>query len=147
MTGRRAGSTRDATHPSGRIACTRLRVRYADTDKMGVVYYANYLVWFEVGRTEWLRQAGFSYREVEQSGIVLPVIEVHCQYRQPARYDDEIEIRSRGDLLSRVRVKFEYEIVRHRDGVVAAVGHTVHASVDSAGRPTRLPARVRELFG
>jgi len=74
------------------------------------------------------------------------VIEARCEYRQPARYDDEIEIRSRGDLLSPVRVKFEYEIVRHRDGIVAAMGHTVHASVDSAGRPTRLPSRVRELF-
>ncbi len=113
---------------------------------MGVVYYANYLVWFEVGRTEWLRQSGLTYREVEQSGIILPVIEARCQYRQPARYDDEIEIRTRGRLLSPVRVQFDYEIVIRETGLVAATGRTVHASVDPAGRPTRLPARVRELF-
>ena len=73
---------------------TRVRVRYADTDQMGVVYYANYLVWFEVARTEWLRDGGWSYREMEADGIALPVIEAHCEYRQPARYDDEIEIRT-----------------------------------------------------
>ncbi len=130
----------------GRQACSQVRVRYADTDKMGVVYYANYLVWFEIGRTEWLRQSGLAYREVEDSGIVLPVIEAHCEYRQPARYDDEIEIRTRGTLLSPVRVRFDYEIVRRQPGIVAAVGRTVHASVDSNGRPTRLPERVKELF-
>ncbi len=132
--------------PPARQTCSHVRVRYADTDKMGVVYYANYLVWFEVGRTEWLRQNGLSYREVEDSGIVLPVIEAHCEYRQPARYDDEIEIRTRGTLLSPVRVRFDYEVVRRQPGVVAAVGRTVHASVDSNGRPTRLPPRVKELF-
>src|SRR5262245_28192662 len=73
---------------------TQVRVRYADTDQMGVVYYANYLVWFEVARTEWLREGGWSYREMEADGISLPVIEAHCEYRQPARYDDEIEIRT-----------------------------------------------------
>jgi acyl-CoA thioester hydrolase len=122
-------------------------VRYADTDQMGVVYYANYLVWFEVGRTEWLRQSGSTYREIEESGIILPVIEVQCEYRQPARYDDEIEVRTRGTLISGVRVQFDYEIARYPQGVVAAVGRTVHASVDPAGRPRRLPAAVRQLFG
>ena len=79
------------------INTTRVRVRYAETDKMGVVYYANYLVWFEVGRTEWLRQTGWSYRDMElDSGVQLPVIEVHCDYRQPARYDDELNITTRG---------------------------------------------------
>ncbi len=133
--------------PAGaRLVCSYARVRYADTDQMGVVYYANYLVWFEVGRTEWLRHAGVTYRDVEQSGIVLPVIEAHCDYRQPARYDDELEIRTRGRLLSAVRVQFDYEIVRRRDGVTTAVGRTVHAAVDPGGRPTRLPAHVKELF-
>jgi len=130
-----------------RTVCSRVRVRYADTDQMGVVYYSNYLVWFEVGRTEWLRQAGFTYREIEEGGIILPVIEVRCEYLQPARYDDEIEIRTRGTLISGVRVQFDYEIVRCGQGQMAAVGRTVHASVDPGGRPRRLPAAVRELFG
>ncbi len=131
---------------SPRRTCSQVRVRYADTDKMGVVYYANYLVWFEIGRTEWLRQAGFTYRDLEESGLVLPVIEARCEYRQPARYDDEVEIRTSGTLLSRVRVQFDYEVVR-RNAAVVATGRTVHASVDPRGRPTRLPARVTELFG
>ncbi len=113
---------------------------------MGVAYYANYLVWFEIGRTEWLRDTGVTYRDVEQSGIILPVIEAHCNYRQPARYDDELEIRTTGRLLSQVRVQFDYEIVREGDGVTTAVGHTVHAAVDPAGRLIRLPAHVKELF-
>ncbi len=131
---------------AGRVSRSYLRVRYADTDKMGVVYYANYLVWFEVGRTDWLRHAGFTYRELEESGIVLPVVEVQCAYRQPARYDDDIEVRTRGTLLSGVRVRFDYEIIRSQHDAVAACGHTVHASVDPSGRLTRLPQQVRRLF-
>ena len=113
---------------------------------MGVVYYANYLVWFEVGRTEWLRDAGWNYRDMEKAGISLPVIEAHCEYRQSARYDDEIEIRTVGRLVSAVRVQFEYEAVRVADEVVAATGQTLHAAVTPAGRPCRLPDRVRDLF-
>jgi acyl-CoA thioester hydrolase len=81
-----------------------------------------------------------------QDGVMLPVIEAHCEYRHPSRYDDELEVRARGELLSPVRVKFTYEIVRSADGVTAAVGHTVHASTDLHGRPRRLPARVRTFF-
>jgi acyl-CoA thioester hydrolase len=113
---------------------------------MGVVYYANYLVWFEVGRTDLLRHAGWSYREMELEGFALPVVEAHCDYRQSARYDDEIEIRTDGGLLSPVRVRFEYEVVRCADDTVLASGHTVHASLDSAGRPRRLPDKVLQLL-
>jgi acyl-CoA thioester hydrolase len=122
------------------------RVRYADTDKMGVAYYANYLVWFEVGRTEWIRASGSSYRDIEAAGFLLPVIEALCQYRQPLRYDDELEIRTRGRLVTPVRVEFHYEIVRRADLAVAAVGHTTHASTDVEGRPRRLSAPLRSLF-
>jgi acyl-CoA thioester hydrolase len=120
------------------------RVRYAETDRMGVVYYANYLVWFEVGRTEWLRDAGWSYREMELEGVGLPVIEVHCEYRLPARYDDDVDILTRAALLTPVRIRFDYEIRRGAD--LLASGYTVHASLDATGRPCRLPARVRELL-
>jgi acyl-CoA thioester hydrolase len=128
------------------LRTTRVRVRYAETDRMGVVYYANYLVWFEVGRTEWLRATGESYREMERDGVSLPVIEVHCEYRQPARYDDEIDIRTRATLLSPVRVRFDYDIVRASEEIVAATGHTIHAAIDANGRPCRLPVRVVELL-
>jgi acyl-CoA thioester hydrolase len=126
---------------------TRVRVRYAETDRMGVVYYANYLVWFEVGRTEWLRDSGWSYCEMERDGISLPVIEAHCEYRQPARYDDQIEISTRATLLTPVRIRFDYEVRRAGGDLVIAAGHTIHAALDSTGRPCRLPERVRETLG
>ena len=135
------------TSAKSAIRTTRIRVRYAETDRMGVVYYANYLVWFEVGRTEWLRATGWSYREMEHDGVSLPVIEVHCDYRQPARYDDEIELRTRATLLSPVRIRFDYDLVRTGDETVAASGHTIHAALDVNGRPCRLPARVLEMLG
>jgi acyl-CoA thioester hydrolase len=123
-----------------------LRVRYAETDKMGVVYYANYLVWFEVARTDWLRETGWTYRAMEHDGIGLPVIEAHCAYKSSARYDDEIQVQATARLMSPVRLAFDYVVVRPADNAVIATGHTVHASVDTAGRPVRLPARVRDLF-
>ena len=123
-----------------------IRVRYAETDQMGVVYYANYLIWFEVARTDLLRASGWSYRDMEGEGYSLPVIEAHCSYRQSARYDDELNIRAQGTMLSRVRVRFNYEVVRLADEVVLAEGHTVHASLDREGRPRRLPERVASLF-
>jgi acyl-CoA thioester hydrolase len=123
-----------------------LRVRYAETDQMGIVYYANYFVWFEVGRTDLLRRSGWSYREMEQDGVSLPVIESHCAYRQPARYDDELEVRTTGSVVSPVRVRFDYEVVRPADRTMLVTGFTVHATLDRTGRPCRLPARARELF-
>jgi acyl-CoA thioester hydrolase len=125
---------------------SRVRVRYAETDQMGVVYYANYFVWFEVGRTDWLRGSGWTYREMEAAGVSLPVVEAHCQYRQPAKYDDELEIRTTGSMASPTRLQFGYEIVRSADGVALATGRTVHASLDRDGRPCRLPDRARALF-
>lgn len=113
---------------------------------MGVVYYANYLVWFEVARTDLLRQAGWSYRAMEADGFVLPVVEAHCAYRQSARYDDELDIRTRGLMLSPVRLRFDYQIVRAVDEALLAEGHTVHAVLDTQGKPTRLPAQVLAMF-
>jgi len=123
-----------------------VRVRYAETDKMGVVYYANYLVWFEVARADLLRVLGWTYREMEHSGVSLPVIEAHCEYHRPARYDDELEIRASGRVLSPVRMEFTYEVRRIADDQVSASGRTVHAALDTSGRPCRLPARIREVF-
>jgi acyl-CoA thioester hydrolase len=125
---------------------SRLRVRYAETDKMGVAYYANYFVWFEVGRTDLLRESGWNYREMEAEGFGLPVIEAQCTYRESAKYDDEIEVRTTGELLSPVRVKFTYEIVRPADAATLASGTTVHATLGRNGRPCRLPERVRNVL-
>ena len=125
---------------------SRVRVRYAETDRMGVVYYANYFVWFEVGRTDLLRQSGWSYREMEVDGFALPVIDARCAYRDSAKYDDEIEVRTVGTMMSPVRVQFTYEVVRASDGVTLATGSTIHATLDRRGRPCRLPDRVRAVF-
>ena len=131
---------------TGRPSVSRVRVRYAETDQMGVVYHANYFVWFEVGRTDLLRSAGWTYREMEADGVSLPVIEAHCDYKQPARYDDDLEIRTAGALVSPVRVAFSYEVVRPTDSRTVATGRTLHASIDRSGRPCRLPDRVKGLF-
>jgi len=125
---------------------SRVRVRYAETDQMGVVYYANYFVWFEVGRTDLMRQAGWIYKDMEADGVALPVIEAHCVYKQPARYDDDLEIRTNGAQVSPVRLRFDYEVVRMSDNVMLVSGYTVHAALDRDGRPCRLPSRARDLF-
>jgi acyl-CoA thioester hydrolase len=123
-----------------------IRVRYAETDAMGVAYYANYFVWFEVARTDLLRSLGWSYREMEESGVVLPVIEATCAYRSPARYDDLLEIRTEGRMTSGVRMEFTYDVALPAGSRVLASGRTAHAAVTKAGRPCRLPARITGAF-
>ena len=113
---------------------------------MGVVYYANYFVWFEVARADLLRSLGWSYREMEREGVSLPVIDAHCQYHQSVRYDEELEVRAEGRLLSKVRMEFSYRVVRRDDQVLAATGRTVHAALDPAGKPCRLPVRIQDVF-
>jgi acyl-CoA thioester hydrolase len=126
-----------------RESTSLVRVRYAETDKMGVVYYANYFVWFEVGRCDLLRGCGSTYRELETAGVTLPVIEAHCTYRQPARYDDELAVRTRGTLCSPARIAFDYEITRPADGARIAEGRTVHAAIHANGKPGRVPPLLR----
>jgi acyl-CoA thioester hydrolase len=123
-----------------------IRVRYAETDKMGVVYYANYFVWFEVARADLLRSLGWTYREMEHAGVTLPVIDAQCEYRRPARYDDEIEVRTKGRMLSPVRMEFTYEILFREDHSLAASGRTIHAALDLTGKPCRLPDRITQVF-
>ena len=124
-----------------------LRVRYAETDKMGVVYHANYLVWFEIGRTEFCRARGFSYREMEENeNSFLVVAESYCRYKAPAYYDDELIVRTRVTELRRRSLRFGYEILRASDGTVIAEGETGHVVTDSNGRVRSLPAGFAELL-
>ena len=124
---------------------TEVRVRYAETDQMGVVYYANYLVWFEVGRVELLRALGFSYRQLEQEhGCILPVIEATCRYRASARYDDQIQIESSPALLRGPVLKFAYKIwcKPQKDDerkLLLAEGETVHVVCDREMNKKHLP--------
>jgi acyl-CoA thioester hydrolase len=126
---------------------TRFRVRYAETDQMGVVYYSNYLVWFEVGRTEFCRQRGFAYRDMEeQEGLYIIVAEARCRYKAPAHYDDEIEVRTYlRDVRKRVLV-FGYEIYCTATDELLAEGETVHVITNRDGRPRPLPDKYRELL-
>jgi len=125
---------------------TRLRVRYAETDQMGVVYHANYFIWFEVGRVELLRGLGHTYRALEASGVNLPVIRAECHYRRPARYDDELEVRTTGRLVSAARVEFTYELVRLEDETLLATARTEHVPLNREGRPCRLAPALREAL-
>lgn len=115
---------------------TLIRVRYKDTDQMGVVYHANYLVWFEIGRTELMRRLGMPYRDCEQNNLFLPVIKVSCEFKVPAHYDDEVIVVTKIESLQEVRLIFDYEI--RRDGVLLARGRTEHAFMNSKGRPVVL---------
>ena len=118
---------------------TTYRVIYGDTDQMGVVYYANYLRWFERGRSEFLRQIGLPYANIEAAGFHFPVAEVTCRYAQSARYDDVIEIATTLVEFSRVSLLFEYKICRQADQLVLATGSTKHACIDHEGRVKRIP--------
>jgi acyl-CoA thioester hydrolase len=122
----------------------RVRVIYGDTDQMGMVYYGNYLRFFEVARNELLRAAGVAYRGFEEAhGLRLPVVEAAIRYRRPARYDDELSLRAAVPEVNGASAKFVYEIRRLPEGEPLVEGHTVHACVDAAGRVTRIPAALR----
>ena len=129
------------------FAETRLRVRYAETDQMGVVYYANYLVWFEVGRVEYIRQMGLDYRLMEtEENAMIAVVEATARYKAPARYDDELIVRT---TLAGVRgsiVRFRYAVVRAVDELLLCEGETVHVVVDRDMKKREMPKRYADQF-
>jgi acyl-CoA thioester hydrolase len=126
---------------------TRLRVRYAETDQMGVVYHSNHLVWFEVGRVELLRQMGFSYRDMERDdGCCIAVVEVKCRYRAPVFYDDEVVVRTRLKSMRGPVLVFSYQLVRAPGDIVLAEGETTHVVTDSRMKTASLPEKYREAF-
>ncbi len=124
-----------------RVVSAELRVRYAETDQMGIAHHAEYFAWFEVGRTELLRASGLTYRDLEGRGVHFPVIGTEARFLRPAYYDDVLEVRTSVAAVSGARVAFTYEI--RRDSGLLATGRTEHAAVDGNGRPRRLPADVR----
>jgi len=126
---------------------TTVRVRYAETDQMGVVYYANYLIYFEIGRVEYMRERGVAYKEMEiQDDSFIVVAESHCRHLRPARYDDLLRIRTRVAEARRRTIRFAYEIVNSATGVLLATGETLHVVCDSKGRPKALPQKYRKYF-
>lgn len=124
------------------------RVIYGDTDQMGVVYYGNYLRYFEAGRNEYLREKGARYRDIERElEIHLPVVEASVRYRHPAKYDDLLRIETEVTEVRRASLRFAYRIVREEDERLLAEGETIHACVDLEHRPVKLPGRLVELLG
>lgn len=118
---------------------TEIRVRYGETDQMGVVYHANYAVYFEVGRTEWLREFGLSYSAMEAEGIMLPVISLHINYKNSARYDDVLKVKTRLKKMPTASIEFDYELTNEK-GELLATGNTILAFIDAKrNRPTRCP--------
>jgi acyl-CoA thioester hydrolase len=126
---------------------TQVRVRYAETDQMGLVYYANYYIYFEIGRVEYMRQLGVAYKEMEiQDDSFIVVAESYCRYLRPARYDDLLCIRTRVAEVRRRTIRFAYEIVESASGTLLATGETLHVVCDSQGRPKTLPDKYRKYF-
>ena len=123
---------------------TEYSVIYADIDSMGVVYYSNYLSWFERGRTEFFREIELPYTEVVKHGIMIPVSEVYCKYHKPARYDDVVQIETAVSSFKRVRIVFEYELYRKSDRTLLVSGYTKHAFLDSNGKIIKIPDFIHE---
>jgi len=155
-----AQTRKEKADSSGRKPCPRnntrrvtnfheatVRVRYAETDQLGVVYHSNFFVWFEVGRVELLRQIGFTYKDMEkQDDCHIVVVEVACRYLRPARYDDLLRVRTHVTEVRNRSMKFEYEVVQSETGELLATGSTSHVICDRKGKPKMLPEKYRKFF-
>jgi len=129
-----------------KIHTTSMKVRYAETDNMGIVYYANYLVWFEVGRTEYLLAQGVDYRDVEKEGLFMAVVEAHCVYKAPARYGETVSVATWSEEVKNSSLKFVYRVTRQGEEKVLAEGWTAHVLIDKDLRPKKIPERIRALL-
>jgi acyl-CoA thioester hydrolase len=131
---------------STHIAESRVKVRYAETDQMGVAYYANYFVWFEVGRSQYCNDCGFSYRDMErETKLFLIVAEASCRYKNPAKYEDELIIKTQVIESTRRTLKFKYQINR-ADGEPVAAGETLHVLINDEGRPSSFPRKYLSML-
>lgn len=147
MSDARSGTANAATNPRSVVNESRIRVRYAETDQMGVVHHANHFIWFEVGRVELLRQLGFSYKDMEQQdNCFIAVVDARCRYKAPAVYDDEIIVRTWLKNVRESAIHFGYELVRVGDGSLLAEGETTHIVADAKMQKTALPEKYMRVF-
>jgi len=123
-----------------------IRVSYSEVDRMDVVYYGNYLRWFEMGRAEYLRSRGKTYRKIEEDGYLLPVIEAYVRYRQSAHYDDLVVVWTIPQTITQAKVTFAYKVERKNDGLLLAEGHTIHACRGPRGKIVRFPQQILDLL-
>lgn len=129
-----------------KIHTTEIKVRYAETDNMGIVYYANYLVWFEVGRTEYLLSQGMDYRDVEKDGLFMAVVEAHCVYKAPARYGETVVVSTWPADVRNSSLTFAYKVTRKREEKVLCEGYTSHVLIDKDLKPRKIPEKIRALL-
>ena len=126
---------------------TRVRVRYAETDQMGVVYHSNHFIWFEVGRVEFMRELGFAYKEMElETGCHIAVVDARCRYKAPALYDDEVIVRTHLKNVRESMIHFGYELQRATDGTLLAEGETTHIVIDKAMKIAAIPEKYLQIF-
>jgi acyl-CoA thioester hydrolase len=132
---------------TGRVNQVKLRVRYAETDQMGIVHHTNHFIWFEVGRVEFLRELGFSYREMEENdGCCIALVDARCRYKAPARYDDELIVRTHLKNVRESLVHFGYELLRVSDGLLLAEGETTHVVTDKDMKKRAIPDKYMRVF-
>jgi acyl-CoA thioester hydrolase len=132
---------------SGRTFEARLRVRYAETDQMGVVYHSNFIIWFEVGRVEAMRDLGFNYKQMEEEdGCYIVVVDARCRYKSPAHYDDDILIRTRVRNVRGSLIHFGYEVLRAGDGTLLAEGETTHIVTDGKMQKREMPEKYQQAL-
>jgi acyl-CoA thioester hydrolase len=125
---------------------TKLTVRYAETDQMGIVHHSNYAVWFEAGRTDFIKKTGISYTDMEAGGVLLPLYEITCRFKKPARYEDEVTVITALKSLSRVRIVLSYRVIRDHDGTLLAEGETSHAFTDATLKPLNAERAVPDIY-
>lgn len=128
------------------ISESLIRVRYQETDQMGVVYHANYLIWFEIGRTDYIRHLGMTYRALEERGLLLPVVDVQCRFLQPARYDDEVVIQTQISIHNGSKLVFSYEAKRKEDQTLLAKGTSTHLWTDRAMKRVNIRQRYPDIY-
>lgn len=125
---------------------TKIKVRYVETDQMGIVHHSNYYHWFEVGRTELLNQIGMSYSDIEKQGILFPLIETHCYYKNGAKYEDELTIETKLSELKGAKAYFTYKVIRNKDNKILAEGNTVHTFTNTEFKPINLKKQNLTLY-
>ena len=125
---------------------TVLKVRYVETDQMGIVHHSNYFPWFEVGRTEFIKALGMSYSDIESRGVSLPLVECGCRFKIPAKYEDEIIVKTFIEQLESIKIRFRYDIIRQSDSKLLAEGFTFHAFVDKKFKPINIKKRNQGIW-